>query len=149
MEWKQKRFGELSGKELYEILKLRVSVFVVEQNCPYPELDDRDQDAVHVWAEDETGIVAYLRVLDRGAESPYVSIGRVVTAKRGIGLGSLVLKEGIRIAKEVFGAGSIYLGAQVYAEGFYQKHGFSRISEEFPVDGIPHIAMLLGKTEDI
>ena len=149
MEWKRKRFTELTTEELYRILKLRVSVFVVEQNCPYPELDDRDQDAVHVWAEDAAGIRAYLRVLDRGVESPYVSIGRVVTAERGIGLGDRVLEEGIRAAKELFGAGSIYLEAQTYAEGFYEKHGFHRISEEFVEDGIPHIRMLMGDAENI
>ena len=137
-----KRFSELSTEELYRILKLRVSVFVVEQNCPYMELDDLDQDAVHVWLEDEGGIKAYLRVLDRGAESEYVSIGRVLATQRRKGLGTEVLKAGIRTAKAYFGAGPICLEAQTYAVGLYEKQGFQQISEEFLLDGLPHVKML-------
>ena len=143
MQLYRKRFQELTTEELYGILKLRVDVFVVEQNCPYRELDDRDQDAVHVWLQDEDGILAYLRVMDRGIENESVSIGRVVAAKRRCGLGSRVLAEGIRAAKEVFLADSIYLEAQVYAKGLYEKQGFRQISEEFLLDGIPHVRMLL------
>ena len=77
-----KRFHELTKDELYAVLRLRISVFVVEQNCPYMELDNLDQAAVHVWMEDENGIQAYLRVLDRGAENENVSIGRVIAVKR-------------------------------------------------------------------
>ena len=144
----RKRFQELTTEELYGILKLRVDVFVVEQNCPYRELDDRDQDAVHVWLQDEDGILAYLRVMDRGIENESVSIGRVVAAKRRCGLGSRVLAEGIRAAKEVFLADSIYLEAQVYAKDLYEKQGFRQISEEFLLDGIPHVRMLLDIRSD-
>ena len=143
MQLYRKRFQELTTEELYGILKLRVDVFVVEQNCPYRELDDRDQNAVHVWLQDEDGILAYLRVMDRGIENESVSIGRVVAAKRRCGLGSRVLAEGIRAAKEVFLADSIYLEAQVYAKDLYEKQGFRQISEEFLLDGIPHVRMLL------
>jgi len=136
-------FEELTTEELYDILALRVNVFVVEQNCPYEELDGRDRQALHVWLSDEAGIAAYVRVMDRGVESGYVSIGRVVAARRRSGLGSRILAEGIRAARERFGAEEIYLEAQTYAEGFYEKQGFQRVSEEFPVDGIPHIKMLL------
>ncbi len=137
-----KRFDELTADELYRILQLRVDVFVVEQNCPYRELDDLDQRAVHVWLEDETGILAYLRVMDRGAESEYISVGRVVSARRGRGLGSRVLRLGIRAARQCFGDGPVYLEAQTQARGFYEKQGFRQISEEFMLDGIPHIRML-------
>lgn len=137
-----RRYDELTRDELYDILRLRVAVFVVEQNCPYMELDGRDRAAVHVWLEDADGIAAYLRVMDRGVESRHVSIGRVVTARRGLGLGSRVLAEGIRVARETFGAGSIYLEAQVYARGFYEKAGFRQVSDEFLEDGIPHIRMI-------
>ncbi len=143
MELRVKRFNELSTEELYRILKLRVSVFVVEQNCPYPELDDRDQEALHVWFEDEGGILAYLRILDRGVVSDYVTIGRVIAVKRRCGLGSRILSEGIRIAREAFDAGKVYAEAQVYAKGMYEKLGFRQISEEFLEDGIPHVRMLL------
>ncbi len=138
-----KQFDELTNDELYAILKLRVDVFVVEQNCPYPELDDRDQNAVHVYFKDENGIQAYLRVMDRDVESEYVSIGRVIAVKRRCGIGTAVLKEGIRIATRKFGADKVYLEAQIYARALYEKVGFRQISEEYPLDGIPHIKMLL------
>ena len=90
MELSAKRFDELTDSELYDILKLRVNTFVVEQNCPYPELDDKDQDALHVFLRDEEGIQAYLRIMGRGVSSEYVSIGRVVAVKRRCGFGSRV-----------------------------------------------------------
>ena len=148
MQLYRKKFQELTTEELYGILKLRVDVFVVEQNCPYRELDDRDQDAVHVWLQDEDGILAYLRVMDRGIENESVSIGRVIAVKRHRGLGSLVLSEGIRAAKDFFHADTIYLEAQVYAKGLYEKQGFRQISEEFLLDGIPHVRMLLDTRYD-
>ena len=138
-----KRFGELTAAELYEILKLRVDVFVVEQACPYPELDGLDKKALHLWLEAEDGVHAYLRVMDRGAESQYVSIGRVVARERRRGLGTRILKEGIRAARERLGAEAVYLEAQTYAVGLYEKQGFRPISEEFLLDGIPHVKMLL------
>ncbi len=143
MELHVKRFHELTVDELYDLLKLRVDVFVVEQNCPYPELDGLDREALHLWLSDEGGIAACLRVMDRGAESEYVSIGRVIAARRRQGLGSRILREGIRAAREVFGAERIYLEAQTYARGLYEKQGFRVISEEFLLDGIPHVKMLL------
>ena len=138
-----KRFEELTAAELYAILKLRVNVFVVEQNCPYPELDDLDQQALHVWLEDEEGIEAYLRVLDKGVKSPHAAIGRVVAVKRRMGLGTQIVQAGIKAAREYFGADAVYLEAQTYARGLYEKLGFHQISEEFLEDGIPHIQMLL------
>ena len=139
----KKKFCELTTDELYRILRLRVSVFVVEQDCAYMELDDLDQDAIHVWLEDESGIEAYLRVMDKGVENECASIGRVIAVKRHCGLGSQILSEGIRAAKDYFHADSIYLEAQTYARGLYEKQGFRQISEEFMLDGIPHIKMLL------
>ena len=143
MQLYRKRFQELTTEELYRLLKLRVAVFVVEQDCPYMELDDCDQKAIHVWLEDEDGIQAYLRVMDRGVENEYVSIGRVLTVKRRCGLGSRILSEGIRTAEDFFHADHIYLESQVYAKSLYEKQGFRQISQEFLLDGIPHIKMLL------
>ena len=143
MEVHVKRFEELSAAQLYKILRLRVAVFVVEQCCLYQDLDDLDQDALHVWLEDENGVAAYLRVLDRGVESEHVSIGRVVTRDRRRGLGSVVLREGIRAARERLGADSIYLEAQAYARAFYERQGFRAFGEPFLLDGIPHCKMLL------
>ena len=138
-----KHFNELTADELYAILRLRVAVFVVEQNCPYLDPDNLDQDAVHLWLEDGDGIEAYLRILDRGTESEHVAIGRVIAVKRRCGLGSRILKEGIQVARERFHADKIYLEAQSYAKGLYEKQGFRPVSEEFLLDGIPHVRMIL------
>ena len=143
MELVIKHFDELSTHELYEILKLRVSVFVVEQNCPYQEIDDVDQKAYHVYLKDETGMQAYLRVLPKGVTFKEPSIGRVIAVKRRCGLGSLILSEGIKVAKERFGAECIVIGAQVYARKLYEKAGFVQSSSEYLEDGIPHIKMTL------
>ena len=134
-----KSFNELTLEELYEILKVRVNVFVVEQSCPYSELDDIDKAAYHVYIKDEDGIAAYLRVYKDNA----VRIGRVLSLKRRQGLGTLVLKKGIQVAKEVYSADKIRLEAQVYAKELYEKLGFIQTSEEFLEDGIPHIKMEL------
>ncbi len=114
--------------------------------CSYTELDDLDQSAVHIWLEDEEGIQAYLRVMDRGMEIEYVSIGRVIAVKRRCGIGSRILEEGIKTANEIFHADSIYLKAETYVRNLYEKYGFKQISEEFLLDGIPHIKMLLDNT---
>lgn len=143
MNLKIKRFNELTVDELYQILRLRVSVFVVEQQCAYPEIDDLDQDAIHVWLEDEDGIEAYLRMLDKGVENEHCAIGRVIAVKRRCGLGSRIMREGIRVAKEQFGTDAIYLEAQTYARDFYEQLGFEQISDEFMLDGIPHVKMIL------
>ena len=139
-------FQRLRPEELYAILKARVDVFVVEQNCPYAELDDRDQDAIHIWLEDKDGIAAYLRLLRPGVEHEYAALGRVLTLRRGRGLGRLLLSLGIDAAESEYGAEHIYLEAQTYAKGFYEKAGFRQVSGEFMVDGIPHIGMVRDST---
>ncbi len=138
-----KRFGELTTEELYEILKLRVAVFVVEQNCPYQEVDDRDKRSLHLYLKDEDGIQAYLRVVEQGVSFDEVSIGRVIAVKRRCGIGGRILSEGIKVAKERLGATAIKIEAQTYAKALYEKHGFQQVSEEFLEDGIPHIEMVL------
>ena len=137
-----KTFGELSNDELYEIMKLRSMVFVVEQECVYQDLDDRDQDAVNVFYRDDAGIEAYLRVMDKNEHNNMITIGRVVSIKRRSGLATALLKEGIRIAEDRFGAEKVYIEAQVYARSLYEKIGFGQVSEEFLEDGIPHIKMI-------
>ena len=132
-----KEFNELTLSELYEILKIRVNVFVVEQNCPYSELDDIDKEAYHVYIKDEGKILSYLRVY----KTDYVRIGRVLSLKRRCGLGTEVLKEGMRVAKEKLNAEKIVIEAQTYARKMYEKLGFVQTSEEFLEDGIPHIKM--------
>lgn len=143
MKTYKKRFSELDSNELYEILKLRFDVFVLEQECLYQEIDNLDQDAIHIYIKDGEDIVAYLRVLDRKVESEDVAIGRVIAKNRRQGLGTLVLKEGIKAAKEFFDAHAIYLEAQSYAKEFYENQGFVLISDEFLLDDISHIKMRL------
>ena len=142
MELIIKKFDELSADELYEILRARSAVFVVEQNCVYQDLDGKDKAAYHLWYRDEGGIAAYLRVLPQGVSFSECSVGRVISLRRREGLGSRLMAEGIRIARERFGAEAIRIEAQAYAQKFYEVCGFCRVSDEFLVDGIPHIEML-------
>lgn len=141
-----KKYNELTLDELYEILKLRVDVFVVEQECPYHEIDDKDKGAYHLFLKDEDGIQAYLRVLDKGVSFEEASVGRVIAIKRHCGLATKILSEGIKVAVEKFNADKIKIEAQTYARGLYEKQGFKQSSEEFLEDGIPHIYMTLDCT---
>lgn len=143
MELVVKHFNELCTEELFDICRLRVSVFVVEQSCPYQELDDADKQAYHVYLKDDCGIQAYARVLPQGTTFDEASVGRVIAVKRRCGLGSRIVEAAVRVAKEKFDAGAIRIEAQVYARGLYEKAGFVQVSEPFLEDGIPHIAMEL------
>ena len=142
MEIVVKHFLELELEELYEILKLRAEVFVVEQNCIYQDLDDVDKEAYHLYFKEKDKIVAYLRVIDKDKRLDEVSLGRVISAKRRCGLGTKLLKAGIEVAKQKFGAKKIKIGAQLYAKPFYEGAGFKQISNEYEEDGIPHIYMI-------
>ena len=142
MELIVKHFNELSTTELYEILKTRFEIFVTEQECIYQDLDDKDQNAIHVFCWNENGRVAgCLRVFMRDTENGVVQIGRVVTLEHGKGLGRQILHKGVEVAIECFRAKKIYLEAQVYAIGYYAKEGFEVVSDEFMEDGIPHVKM--------
>lgn len=141
MELICKHFTQLTRDELFQIYKLRVAVFIVEQQCAYPEIDDADQAAYHLWLQDGDGIAAYLRVLPPGTTFDTASIGRVIAVKRRQGLGSRIVAAGIRAAQEQFGAQTITIEAQTYARELYQRAGFVQTSEEFLEDGIPHIRM--------
>lgn len=145
MELRVKHFSALSAQELFAIYKLRVSVFVVEQNCPYQEVDDADEHAYHVWFEDEDGIEAYLRVVEPGVVFPECAIGRVIAVKRRCGLGTKIVSAGLRAAQERYGAEAVRIEAQTYARKLYEGLGFVQTSEEFLEDGIPHIGMLWQK----
>lgn len=143
METIVKSFTELSVEELYEILKLRADVFVIEQNCIYPDIDDKDRHSLHVFLKEQEEISAYLRVIEKGVSFDEVSIGRVVAKYRRKGLGTQVLKAGIQAAQKYYRAHKIIIEAQTYAKEFYEKQGFVQISDEFLEDGIPHIQMML------
>lgn len=138
-----KSFSRLSNKELYEILKFRSTVFVVEQECVYLDIDGVDLDAYHVYIKDQDEIVAYLRVINRGKRLSEVSIGRVISRYRRKGLGTAVMKEGIKVAKEKFNATKIKIGAQKYAVPFYEQVGFKVIPNgDYIEDGQPHVYMI-------
>ena len=143
MEIVVKHFNELTLDELYEILKARAEVFIVEQNCAYQDLDDLDKEAYHVYLREDGEIVAYLRVVDKGKRFDEVSLGRVITLKRRCGYGSKVMKAGIEAARERFGAKEIKIGAQVQAKPFYERVGFRQISDEYLEENIPHVYMIL------
>lgn len=106
MQWECKRFADLSPEELYRLLQLRVDVFVVEQRCPYPELDGKDPEALHVFAWDETGVQAYLRVLRPGVSFPEASLGRVATRARGSRPGSRAAAPGAESRGGLAGKGA-------------------------------------------
>ena len=142
MELVVKHFNELNTKELFDIYKLRVSVFVVEQNCPYQEIDDTDLVSYHMYYKDKDGIKAYLRIVPKNVTMEDVSIGRVISMDRRKGLGSKLLNEGINFIKNKFYVNKIGIEAQVYAKTFYELQGFKQISDEFLIDDIPHIKML-------
>ena len=138
----KKRFDELTTQELYELLRIRTDVFVVEQNCVYQDMDYDDQPAIHLWLTDaEERIVALCRVCPAGTHMEEVSIGRVITTERGKSYGKQIMLAGIETAKENFGAKRIDIEAQEYAKGFYEQVGFRQSSEPFILDGIPHIKM--------
>ena len=141
MEIIAKKFSKLTPSELYGILQLRAKVFVVEQNCVYNDLDGVDEEAYHVFAVDGGQIVGCLRVIDKGKRLSEVSLGRIVSASRLKGVGSMLVKKGEEIAREVFGATRIMVGAQVQARAFYEKQGFVKTSDVYLEDGIPHIYM--------
>ncbi len=141
MELVIKYFNELSLEELVDIYKLRISVFVVEQKCPYQEIDEADKKAYHLYLKDDTGIQAYARVLPPGTLFEEASLGRVIAKKRRCGLGSRIVTSAMKVAKEKFSASSIKIEAQVYAKSLYEKAGFVQVSEPFLEDNIPHILM--------
>lgn len=143
MELIIKKYQELTLDELYEILKIRADVFVVEQNCVYQDMDDFDKCAIHVYLRDENGIQAYLRVIEPGKMGEEAIIGRVLSKKRRCGFGTKIVLAGIEVAKLRMHASKIRIAAQTYARSLYEKVGFIQNSEEFMEDGIPHIEMLL------
>lgn len=147
MELIVKHFNELTTMELMEIYSLRMAIFVVEQNCPYQDIDGWDPYAYHVYLRDAEGIQAYLRVLPQNSRYTDASLGRVVSNKRRCGLATRALQEGISVAREKFGAKRLILGAQTYARPLYEKVGFVSMDDEYLEDGQPHVHMILEFTQ--
>ena len=143
MEWKVKHYNDLKKDTLYNILKERVEVFVVEQECPYPEIDGKDKKSYHLWAEDNNEIIAYTRIIPRGISYDEASIGRVLVRmdQRGRGLGRKLMEKSINYLKEKLEEDEIRISAQERLYDFYVSLGFEQVSEMYLEDGIPHIEM--------
>lgn len=143
IQWQIKTFEDLTPNELYDILKLRSQIFVVEQNCVYLDLDGKDKLAIHLFGTFEDKIVAYSRLFKAGITFDNASIGRVVVDAnyRSRKWGHDLMREAIAGIKNHFGESKITIGAQLYLQKFYESHGFVQTSEMFLEDDIPHIEM--------
>ena len=147
MVWKIKKFDELNAEEIYEILKIRNQVFIVEQQCPYLDCDGSDMKSYHLFLENNNEIAAYLRIIEKGVSYNEISIGRVlVNSKyRGKGLARDMMKEAIGYINNQLNETSIRIEAQAYLIDFYKSLGFKQTSKVFLEDNIPHIEMLYTK----
>lgn len=139
-----KSFQDLTVQELYRILQIRSEIFVVEQNCVYQDLDDKDQKALHVLGMKNGTIVAYTRIFKPGDYFEFASIGRVVVSKnqRQHKYGYDIMNASIKAVKDNFNVTEIKIGAQCYLRKFYGNLGFKEVGEEYLEDGIPHIHMI-------
>lgn len=146
--WSCKKMQELTVSELHNIMKLRCEVFVVEQNCVFPDIDGRDPYSLHLcgWLHNQL-LVAYCRILPPGVAYTEASIGRVAShpAYRRTGWGRVLMQKAIDHCHAEWGNGPIKIGAQQYLVGFYQSFGFEICSEPYVEDGIMHVEMILGK----
>ena len=140
-----KTFNELSPQDIYNILQLRSEVFVVEQNCVYQDIDDKDQYALHLLLKKDNYLIGYSRIFKAGDYFKEASIGRVLVKKqdRNNRNGSLLMELSIKAIKDHFKENIVKISAQTYLKKFYDELGFDPIGEEYLEDGIPHIAMLL------
>lgn len=147
LRWEVKTFQQLTVEQLFEVLQLRVNVFVVEQGCLYPELDDFDRhvETQHLSGRDECDqLMAYARILPPGLNFCEVSIGRFVVkaAARGKGIGHELLRTALDVIRQCWPGSAIRISAQEYLQEFYEQHGFTRVSALYREDGIPHVEML-------
>lgn len=136
-----KKFNELTTLELYEILKSRAQIFIVEQNINYQDMDDIDYQSLHCFFEEDGRVVAYLRAFY--TEPSVVKIGRVLTLEHGNGLGKKLMEQSLPEIKSLMNPSKIYMHAQKHAAGFYEKLGFQTTSSEFIEEGVVHVEMEL------
>lgn len=146
IDWTIKHYNELTKDEFHDLIQLRISVFVVEQNCPYQELDGKDKNSYHLIAKDENGqLAATARILPKGISYPNdVAIGRVIITPnfRGKNLGHQLMQECLKFIFTHFGQVSIRLSAQKHLENYYASHQFVSTGKEYLEDDIPHVEML-------
>lgn len=138
-----KSFAELTTKELYEILKVRFSVFVIEQRCFYLDMDDIDYRSIHFYIKKGKEVIAYARLFEEEEPNTW-HIGRVLTTIRGKGVGKRLMEKVMLFAYQ-HGTNTLRMEAQSHATGFYEQLGFSICSDEFDEAGIPHVRMELTK----
>lgn len=145
MKWSIKKFEELSVQELYAILQLRSKVFVVEQNCPYQDMDNTDQVSFHLFCKDADKCIAYARLIPAGITYAETSIGRVVVDPeyRRKDLGKVLMVKAIENCNHLFNSTHITISAQLYLLRFYNELGFKEVGETYLEDNIPHIKMKL------
>ncbi len=141
--WKAKLFSEITTDELYQILKARCDVFVVEQKCPYPDMDNLDQKAIHLWAENKNEVLAYCRIFPKGIKYSESSIGRVLTTTngRGKGVGRQMIHYAVQIVENRFKSPEIRISAQDYLIPFYKEFGFQETEKKYLEDNLPHTEM--------
>lgn len=144
ISWTVTPFAELTPFELYDILRLRSEVFVVEQQCIFLDMDDKDQQAHHLQGRLDNELIVSVRILPPGLAYPEPSIGRVVGSPRhrGMGAGKLLMQEAIKATVALYGLQPIKIGAQQYLQKFYEELGFKQCSETYLEDDIPHIKMI-------
>jgi len=145
MQWFLKSFDELSLNEFHSILKLRIDIFVVEQDCPYHELDNKDQIAFHFFCKKNEEVIAYTRIFKPGDYYREAAFGRVGVHLnfRKQELGKQLIKKTIEETHLLFGKVPIKIGGQVYLKEFYESFGFRQVGAEYLEDGIPHIYLIL------
>ena len=143
LDWYLKRFEELSIEELYELLRLRSEVFVVEQRCNFMDMDNKDQKCYHLLGRKNGQLLAYARIVPAGLSYAFPSIGRIVVSGdgRGMGFGVELLEVSISTVEKLYGKTTIRIGAQLYLEKFYGSFGFQKSSEAYLEDEIEHIEM--------
>lgn len=142
--WQRCTFSELSGRQLYALLAARQAVFIIEQNCLYPDIDGLDVEAEHLIAWSGHDVAACLRILSPGAKYAEASLGRILTTRefRGTGVGRELMAKALAYVDQRYPAHAIRIGAQAYLEGFYGSFGFQTVSAPYVEDGIPHVEML-------
>ncbi len=147
MNWKIKKFNELNIEEIYKILALRNEIFIVEQECPYLDCDDKDLNSYHLFLGENGEIVSYLRILEKGVSYDEISIGRVAVKKsyRGKGISRKMMLKAIEFIENNLSENIIKIQAQAYLLDFYSSLGFKAVSEEYLEDNIPHIDMIYKK----
>ena len=143
IEWVKKKWSEVSLEELYSVLRLRSEVFVVEQDCVYQDIDNKDQIAIHLLGYINKELIAYSRLFNEGDYFKETSFGRAIVKKekRGQGYGDELVKESLKTIKNYYGNKKVKISAQAHLKSFYSKHAFIAKGKEYLEDGIPHVSM--------